>query len=320
MQRQSEHDRQAEGDSLHSALIPDDRDPAGPSNATAEESSSRKRRYRTMADYTQRKRVPVACQFCRLRKSKCDNVRPSCTYCLRHKARCVYGDAVAREDTPAGDPIEARTSDQQILERLDEIKDMLQRCNVAQPAAAVDISAEPLRGQAVPSHFATSSESVGQSPFTDVSVPSTGESSGAECLTSVKSPFASFRCESILKWPVLRPIVPDDDTQIDSFLLVANPDSAQGEPSTEEQRNTGHSIRDGSLTPLCRGFLVHFHPRNPILDTQELLCSARLADADGLKWDSSSGLVVSRPTPYVNFRVSELLWLLVCALSVTTQP
>lgn len=307
MQHQSEHDRQAEEDSFDLALIPDDRDPAGFSNATAEESSSRKRRYRTMADYTQRKRVPLACQFCRLRKSKCDNVRPSCTYCLRHKARCVYGDADAPEDAPAGDPIEAKTSDQQILGRLDEIKDMLQRCNIAQPSAAVDISAEPLRAQAVPSHFAMPSESVDQSPFTDDSVPPTGESSCAKCSTSEKSPFASFRCESIFKWPALRPVVPDNDTQIDSFLLVANPDGAQDEPSTEEQRNTGSSIQDGSLTPLCRDFLVHFHPRNPILDTQELLCSARLADADGLKWDSSSCLVVSRPTPYVTFRVSELL-------------
>src|SRR6185436_16267787 len=42
--------------------------------------------------YVRRKRAMAACQFCRLRKTKCDNVRPVCGSCRHHLARCVYAD------------------------------------------------------------------------------------------------------------------------------------------------------------------------------------------------------------------------------------
>lgn len=37
-----------------------------------------------------RTRGTVACQKCRSRKTKCDNRRPSCGYCLRVGEPCVY--------------------------------------------------------------------------------------------------------------------------------------------------------------------------------------------------------------------------------------
>lgn len=39
-----------------------------------------------------RKRAIRACQKCRVRRTKCDNVRPSCTACLDLGAECIYSE------------------------------------------------------------------------------------------------------------------------------------------------------------------------------------------------------------------------------------
>lgn len=39
-----------------------------------------------------RKRAIRACQKCRVRRTKCDNVRPACTACLDLGAECVYSE------------------------------------------------------------------------------------------------------------------------------------------------------------------------------------------------------------------------------------
>lgn len=39
-----------------------------------------------------RKRAIRACQKCRVRRTKCDNVRPSCTACIDLGAECVYSE------------------------------------------------------------------------------------------------------------------------------------------------------------------------------------------------------------------------------------
>ncbi|KAI0696328.1 hypothetical protein BC835DRAFT_1235262, partial [Cytidiella melzeri] len=36
------------------------------------------------------RRTPMACQFCRGRKLKCDGLRPSCSNCNRRAVPCAY--------------------------------------------------------------------------------------------------------------------------------------------------------------------------------------------------------------------------------------
>ncbi|KAI0074263.1 hypothetical protein K474DRAFT_1601785, partial [Panus rudis PR-1116 ss-1] len=36
------------------------------------------------------KRTPMACQFCRGRKLKCDGLRPQCTNCNKRGIPCAY--------------------------------------------------------------------------------------------------------------------------------------------------------------------------------------------------------------------------------------
>ncbi|RSL66823.1 hypothetical protein CEP53_003206 [Fusarium sp. AF-6] len=282
------------------ALILDD---AGSTPTGPQDGPPAKKRSRTTTDYTHRKRVPVACQFCRLRKVKCDNARPSCSYCIRQQARCVYGE----NDSPQPpSPVshdaegEGEGSDQKILARLDEIKDMIGRLQVASPAASGTCSTTSPQ---TTSNYQGISPGTTQSP--QIEAPRSQESTDrARCPRLNSSSFMAFRCEAILKWPVLRDIVPEKDAQIDSFLLVPeqNDGSYGGGGGNQNSTELTGLLQDGGLTRLCQRFLTLFHPRNPILDGKQLLRFAKIADEDGLRWDSGSCL------------------LLASALGVTTQP
>ncbi|KAF4981675.1 hypothetical protein FZEAL_2562 [Fusarium zealandicum] len=238
---------------------------------------SGKRRRLTTTDFTRRKRAVTACQFCRTRKTKCDNVRPRCGYCVHQKARCVYGD------TEGDDGSEAGVSNRQIMDRLDEIKDMLQsndrvplQVSNAEPSSlAVD---ESQHAPLVSSPWARFS------PNTQYQTPvPAAQPSGKR---PERFLFAALRCESLLRWPVLRHVVPSYAHDIDSFPLSP----AYKETSFQAQGNKG--ISEDSFVPLCRKFLAHVHPRNPILHGHELLRHAREMEEHGLKWDSASCLVL----------------------------
>jgi hypothetical protein len=63
-----------------------------------------------------RKRANTACQVCRARRTKCDNKKPSCSFCLKVGARCISSPV----DLSSFDPASLR-----ILERLDELEERL---------------------------------------------------------------------------------------------------------------------------------------------------------------------------------------------------
>ncbi|KAJ5086232.1 C6 finger domain protein [Penicillium alfredii] len=66
-----------------------------------------------------RKRVALACTFCRARKRRCDAQRPSCSHCQELEVECRYDDAPSqRIDTSGGT--------REILSRLREIETLLQ--------------------------------------------------------------------------------------------------------------------------------------------------------------------------------------------------
>ncbi|KAF4951911.1 hypothetical protein FGADI_7133 [Fusarium gaditjirri] len=105
---------------------------------------------------------------------------------------------------------------------------------------------------------------------------------------SKRLPFAVVRCESLLQWPALCNIIPSDARGVDSFPLSPG----YKESSTKKQSSTGKGIDGSSFVTLCRKFLAHVHPRNPVLDGQQLIRHARTAEENGLKLDTSSCLVL----------------------------
>ncbi|KAG7110509.1 hypothetical protein HYQ44_010899 [Verticillium longisporum] len=82
--------------------------------------------------------------------------------------------------------------------------------------------------------------------------------------------FAALRCEAVLKWPALRDVV----------------------PSNENTSTTPRTMPDDQFIHFSKRFLAIVHPRNPILDGNELLRHARLIEENGLQWDSASCLVL----------------------------
>lgn len=50
-----------------------------------------------------RKRAVAACQPCRVRKTKCDNIKPSCGFCTRSAAQCTYADTASDHSSYVSD-------------------------------------------------------------------------------------------------------------------------------------------------------------------------------------------------------------------------
>ncbi|KAH6684950.1 hypothetical protein F5X68DRAFT_21292 [Plectosphaerella plurivora] len=234
----------------------------------ADSPGSTKRRRMTTSDFTRRKRTPVACQFCRVRKTKCDNVRPQCGYCVRQRAKCIYGDMDVEE--PENEPSRTTVSNEQLMGRLNEIQDMLRRTNIA----VESVSTPSTTAAEANLHPAAS-------PWTRTNAPSHGNR---------RTPLAGLRCESILGWPCFAGVVPSTETGIDSFPLSAGYTETRGIQGASNQG--GRGIREDDLVSLCRKFLAEVHPRNPVLDGHELMRTARRAAEEGLGWDSASCLVL----------------------------
>ncbi|KAF7114223.1 hypothetical protein CNMCM5793_007801 [Aspergillus hiratsukae] len=92
--------------------------PSSPQNPNPSPSRTSKRPApRGTAAYP-RKRAVTACQVCRARRTKCDNLKPSCSFCLKVGAKCVQSPV----DFSSYDPASLR-----ILERLDEIEQHILR-------------------------------------------------------------------------------------------------------------------------------------------------------------------------------------------------
>ena len=88
-----------------------DRSPSG--RMSSEQSTQKKRPApRGTAAYP-RKRAVTACQVCRARRTKCDNAKPTCSFCLKIGAHCVQSPS----DLSSFDPASLR-----ILERLDDLE------------------------------------------------------------------------------------------------------------------------------------------------------------------------------------------------------
>jgi hypothetical protein len=88
---------------------------SGPSSGAASEGLARPAPRGTAA--YPRRRANKACQQCRSRRTKCDNKKPSCSFCEKIGAKCV----VAPSDLSSFDPASLL-----ILERLEDLKQSIE--------------------------------------------------------------------------------------------------------------------------------------------------------------------------------------------------
>ncbi|KAL2840548.1 hypothetical protein BJY01DRAFT_17192 [Aspergillus pseudoustus] len=71
-----------------------------------------------------RRRAVAACLTCRERKRKCDNSRPTCSFCQRIGAQCEY----SAHDASSFDPASLT-----ILDRLSVIESLVENIQVSSP-------------------------------------------------------------------------------------------------------------------------------------------------------------------------------------------
>lgn len=231
--------------------------------AAAENPHSSKRQRIEQIATGPRTRANTACSHCRRRKAKCDNRRPHCGFCIRQKVSCVYED-----DTV--DPPRYDVGTIEILTRLDDVRRLLQQSTVGTPLPAVT---SPYM-----------SPDTRHASASNGKLRSSGESVRA---TSVHG----TACESLLQWPVFADSLSEQQKLITSFLLDVS--QVQGTEVRNEYATTiHHEVSGKDSVALCEKFLQFVHPRNPILDPDELLKLARDISTNGLDWDGSSCLIV----------------------------
>lgn len=262
----------------------------------------------TASPYVRRKRAIAACQFCRLRKTKCDNVRPVCGSCRHHQARCVYADGSEGDGLQVGLD-EAASRHREVLERLDDIRSLLARSSPPDARGGTAFETGSALSTSAANGFDRDGASLGA-----VEIES---QSGRQPSSSPSAYLQYTKCESILKWPVLENVMADDDAAIESFIFdtYVRGDGEKDEPVPIPYKNSASPAscasaglksktsavpdRDApepTYVMLCQKFLALVNCRNPILDAQDLLSYARSVTEDGLRWDGKSCVVVS-PTP-----------------------
>lgn len=239
------------------------------------------RNRRTSDKLTHRKRAPIACQFCRLRKTRCDGVKPVCGFCQHHDAQCVWGVAVSTDM----DHLESTPTEKEILRRLDELKGLIS-----------DATATGHHLDGATPHSTNPPHEKHQGGSTTAA----SQSSALSPAVADVSPFRYTCCESLLAWPIFRSIADPRDVGVESFVAdCRNVDSSDDgavlvwPTSARPSANRASlDIRGDLVIMLCRKFLNCVHPRNPILDSDQLMRYARRVAEHGLDWDGPSCLVV----------------------------
>ncbi|PSN71725.1 hypothetical protein BS50DRAFT_543869 [Corynespora cassiicola Philippines] len=226
-----------------------------------------------------RKRAVIACQFCRLRKSRCDGIKPVCGFCRHHGATCIWdnGSETGQESTPG---------ERHILKRLDAIEALLS--TKAQITQGISASPGELH-DALPFQDTIHANS----PST-CSIPKSDQP-----IMSNNTPMHdTTRCESLLRWPIFAGKIDPRDAAIDSFPLHHGQNTSLG-----INHIGAAGIPDHLYVPLCRKFLAHVHPRNPLLQGSQLVEHAKVLTENGLGWDGNTCLV-----------------LIACAIACYTSP
>lgn len=229
---------------------------------TAGQPRKRRRESGTEA-FATRKRAAKACHFCRLRKTKCDNRRPVCGFCQTNRAKCVYdGD----EEEACSPP--ATESNQEILQRLDELKSIV-----------ASLSSSRQNCQCSPNDHRRSLQE------------------------SINDGTVLQRCESLLRWPVFQAFLSTQERCVQSFVLeshVLENDSIHTPISANY--SSARALLEEEVLPLVNKFFECVSPRNPILDSTTVKRIAARVSENGFGWDNESCLIVSDGLEEKTFR------------------
>ncbi|CAG8182360.1 unnamed protein product [Penicillium olsonii] len=148
-----------------------------------------------------RRRATIACQICRLRKTRCNGARPKCQLCSDLNAECVYREPGIKLD--AGDKL--------ILDQLTRIESLLHSSLTTQPHAAFSTTSPATshdtnigsddtltRSSGLPAHGRLSAVGLGSwvNPPASISISTMPKMHTTPAL-------------HLLRWPLIRDLVPE---------------------------------------------------------------------------------------------------------------
>ncbi|KAL1985199.1 hypothetical protein VTN96DRAFT_8115 [Rasamsonia emersonii] len=206
-----------------------------------------------------RKRANKACQVCRARRTKCDNKKPSCSFCEKVGAKCI----TTPTDLSSFDPASLA-----ILERLEQLEQLIREKSI-----------ESSRSQPQPPPPPPVEEE-----FT------LGYGSPAPDL-QFGPDFSTVTIETVLSWHVFRGRF---DSHLDLKALLKDTE----EPMSPLHSPVGetipliNSLELGSCNRLLDSFLTRVHIANPILDVPLVRSYVHHACLHGIGWDAQSCLVL----------------------------
>ncbi|RYP64817.1 hypothetical protein DL771_008597 [Monosporascus sp. 5C6A] len=251
---------------------------------------SRKRPAPRGTAFYPRKRANTACQVCRARKTKCDNKKPSCTYCLSVGAKCIQSPV----DLSSFDPASLK-----ILERLDDLERFLRESKTEQSGPKEDGESrrqEPESDTRVCHDSTPGNNSL--HPETDLSEADNSHTRDYYPLRSILPP----RVEDMLQWPCF-----SVDHLPEPTLPTSSPDS--GATPSGSRGGAGALLSEPTdmdpqwINRLLDNFFMYVHCKNPILDETSTRKLVRRALFEGIDWSPASCLAM-----------------LVCALGCVSGP
>ncbi|KAK6530702.1 hypothetical protein TWF281_007541 [Arthrobotrys megalospora] len=209
-----------------------------------------------------RKRAIKACQVCRARRTKCDNLKPSCSFCLKVGAKCIQSPT----DLSSFDPASLR-----ILERLDDLEQLLRDKSTVSP----NIESRE-----------SGNKQDAYSPINRTANESLDSTSDIEN-ESVSSRLIPGSVEEVLAWPEFTPQSEITPSMM-SFFQTRQPETSTDGFSPSHVSE----LEPQSAKALLDKFFTHTHVKNPVLDevhTRQLV--SRLA-LHGIDWSPQSCLAL----------------------------
>ncbi|KAJ5758456.1 hypothetical protein N7520_005612 [Penicillium odoratum] len=204
-----------------------------------------------------RKRANKACQVCRARKTKCDNAKPSCSYCVQVGTTCIQSPA----DLSSFDPASLK-----ILERLDNIENLL----LSSATRAVDNSG---KAEQISAFY---------QPRKNATVVNTEE-------WILYGNVLPERTESVLRWPLFMDEPCGPSSQV---LHKPAPDMIAAPSHSGRSLAALLEMEPKNINVIVDNFFRYVHCKNPIIDE---MATRRLVNAtflDGLDWSPSSCLAM----------------------------
>ncbi|KAK1706574.1 hypothetical protein BDP67DRAFT_547967 [Colletotrichum lupini] len=202
--------------------------------------------------FYQRKRAVRACQVCRARRTKCDNLKPSCSFCLKVGATCIQSPV----DLSSFDPASLK-----ILERLDDLEEMMRSVTVdGLPSNKTRVVEAPVE------HRTIEAPPVGPLIQMGMILPP--------------------RPEHVLSWAIFEEIshgidAGDMTLHVDHISIAANsPMSLIGALDLEPRR----------INDLLDSFFSYVHVKNPILDETATRKMVSHTVLEGINWSAESCL------------------------------